>query len=124
LSAGSLVFSAKVQEVRISLGLQAEFDQSLSWLSEASRGTGISTTVPETIDVFGGWVQKPRPPHTRYLADRNRPERPRYYLPNNKGLALVKSGTADLYALRLGARFCKLCQALRAGTLHEAGFSL
>lgn len=80
------------QSVKFAAGLRATFEHKLGWLSEAKLTTSASGRVDKTIDVFGSWEANPY----TFLANV-----PRYYLPNNKGYALVKSGTSDLYALRM-----------------------
>jgi len=90
----------KLLEYNSRIGLHAYFDHSLSWLSDARVTAGVSKTLTKSLILGGGWEelqdydQNGQP---RYL----NPEVGRRYLPNNMGYALVKSGTADLFALRL-----------------------
>jgi hypothetical protein len=72
------------------VGLHVYFEHSMSYLSSASKTAGTSKTLTKSLTLGGGWEE----------ACLN-PEVGRRYLPNNMGYALVKSGTADLFALRL-----------------------
>jgi hypothetical protein len=74
------------------VGYHAYFEQSLSYLSSASKTVGTSKTLTKSLTLGGGWEEE-----GKYV----NPEVGRRYLPNNMGYALVKSGTADLFALRL-----------------------
>jgi hypothetical protein len=82
------------------VGVHAYLEHSLGYLSSASKTAGISRTLTKTLTLGGGWEEK---------QDYDQNDIPRYvnlevgqrYLPNNMGYALVKSGTADLFALRL-----------------------
>lgn len=71
-------------------GVHAYFEHSLGWLSEASKTAGTSKTVTKSLTLGGGWEEGCL---NTQVGQR--------YLPNNMGYALVKSGTADLFALRL-----------------------
>jgi len=82
----SLVFGAKAGG-----GWATALDTSTDWANEASMSTQSSASTEKTIEVFGAWE-----PNT-YSFD---PNVKRLYIPNNKGFALVRSETADLYALR------------------------
>jgi hypothetical protein len=76
------------------------FEQKNGWLSGASVTTTPAHRIDKGIEVFGAWQSIPE----AVVPGQKRPwfeNVPRYYVPNNKGLAMVKSGTADLYALRM-----------------------
>jgi hypothetical protein len=73
------------------IGLHANFEHSLGWLNDASYATESSISKKHTLDMAGGWEKN------TYQLDGGKG---RLYVPNNMGYALVKSGTADLYAMR------------------------
>ena len=81
-------------------GVHAYFEHSLGWLSEASKTAGTSKTVTKSLTLGGGWEEAQDYDQNGQLRYLNQ-EVGRRYLPNNMGYALVKSGTADLFALRL-----------------------
>jgi hypothetical protein len=82
------------------VGLHSYFEHALGWLSSASKTVGTSKTLTKSLTLGGSWEE---------AQDYDQNGLPRYlnlevgrrYLPNNMGYALVKSGTADLFALRL-----------------------
>ncbi len=81
-------------------GVHGVFEHSTGWLSSASVTAGTSKTMTKSLTLAGGWEQPlshDRDGQLQYL----NPDVGRRYLPNNVGYALVKSGTADLFALRL-----------------------
>ncbi|MEG8232638.1 LamG-like jellyroll fold domain-containing protein [Pseudomonas orientalis] len=82
----SLVFGAET-----SGGWATALDSSTAWSNDASMSTQSTSTSEKTIEVFGTWETN------TYNFD---PNVKRIYVPNNKGFALVRSETADLYALR------------------------
>ena len=67
-------------------------NKALATLAEANISTTTSAVMSKTIEVFGSWQQN------SYNFD---PLVQRLYIPNNMGYALVKSGTADYFAIRL-----------------------
>jgi hypothetical protein len=82
------------------VGAHAYFEHSTGWLSGATITAGTSKTLSKSLTLGGGWEEPQgydRDGQPRYL----NPEVGRRYLPNNVGYALVKSATADLFALRL-----------------------
>ncbi len=81
-------------------GAHISLEHSLGWLSDASVSAGTSKTLTKSLTLRGDWEELQnydQDGQPRYL----NPEVGRRYLPNNMGYALVKSGTADLFALRL-----------------------
>lgn len=73
-------------------GVHATFEHSLGWLDDASYSTDSTINQKHTLDMAGGWED-----NTYNQLDGGKG---RLYVPNNMGYALVKSGTADLYAMR------------------------
>ncbi|MEJ2746923.1 MAG: SH3 domain-containing protein [Anaerolineae bacterium] len=92
-SAGFGVFS-EVFHMDMKAGIHSTLDISSGTLNEATLGNQTSQTLRSSLDLGGGWEQDE---NGRY---RN-PVVGRRYIPNNMGYALVKSGTADLFGLRL-----------------------
>lgn len=90
-SAG-IVLSVEFQNMKFALGVRGTFEHRLGWLSQGQITASRTRSVDKTIEVFGAWQEN------TYKFDTNVP---RLYVPNNKGYALVKSGTADLFALRM-----------------------
>ena len=82
----SLVFGAEAAG-----GYATTLDKSTGWSNDASLSTQSQSSTQKTIEVFGAWETN------TYNFD---PNVKRLYIPNNKGFALVRSETADLYALR------------------------
>jgi hypothetical protein len=70
----------------------SRWDVSHGWLDDASVSLGTNRTLTSSLRLRGGW-EKPE--------DLAFPDLPPRWLPNNHGYALVKSRTADLYALQL-----------------------
>ncbi len=94
-------FSFEVGDFKFGVGVHAAFDFSLGWLSEAKVSSEKKANINKTIEVFGAWQDMPAAYQTVNQSLKQFTNVPRYYLPNNKGLAMVKSGVADIYALRL-----------------------
>jgi len=74
------------------VGVHTNFEHTLGWLNDATFTTSLSTTKSNTVKNNGAWQKN------TYKIDG---EKGFLYFPNNQGYALVNSGTADLYALRL-----------------------
>jgi hypothetical protein len=91
IDAGFLVQSL-VWKVEGSAGFRTTTEKALATLSGASISNTTGATTSKTIEVFGAWQQN------TYTFD---PLVQRLYIPNNMGYALVKSGTADYFAIRL-----------------------
>jgi hypothetical protein len=83
--------NTQIADVQLELGVQTKLESNTTWANAASLSTESRSAIEKTIDVFGAWE-----PNT-YSFD---PDVKRLYIPNNKGFALVRSETADLYALR------------------------
>ena len=73
-------------------GVQATFDQRLGWLAEAMVSNDTQVMARKTVELRGGWRDN------KYQIDAGVGG---IYFPNNMGYALVRSGTADMYALRI-----------------------
>lgn len=73
-------------------GVHATFEHSLGWLSEASVTLGSQRATSKKVELFGAWEPN------GYNVDGGAG---RMYIPNNMGYALVVSGTADLFAMRV-----------------------
>ncbi|MEP6620927.1 MAG: LamG-like jellyroll fold domain-containing protein [bacterium] len=84
--AQSLVFGAKIAG-----GWATSAETNSAWSNDAGVSTERRASTEKTIEVFGAWEAN------TYDFD---PNVTRLYIPNNKGFALVRSETADLYALR------------------------
>jgi hypothetical protein len=85
-------FSTKVLEVEALAQLHFLFEYSKSWLEEASIAIGKEKRRSIAMKLRGRW-QNPDEDFT-LLQDRR-------FLPDNTGMALVQSQTADVFALRL-----------------------
>jgi hypothetical protein len=82
------------------VGYHRNLEESRGTLSSASLTAGTSKTLTKSLVLCGGWEEMQDYDQTgqaRYL----NPEVGQRYLPNNMGYALVKSATADLFAMRL-----------------------
>lgn len=82
----------KVFGLNFSLGLQVSAQETLSALAEATVAEELATVSRRAVEVRGRWV-----PNT-YAVDGGRGD---LFYPTNVGYALVRSGTADVFALRL-----------------------
>jgi hypothetical protein len=89
ITAGFLTFIG----VDFEVGYKRTVDTNMAWSNDAVLSTESRAATEKTIEVFGAWVKRP----DAYKFD---PQVKRLYVPNNKGFALVRSATADLYALR------------------------
>ncbi|MGH9350518.1 MAG: LamG-like jellyroll fold domain-containing protein [Vicinamibacterales bacterium] len=74
------------------VGVHANFEHVLGWLNDASLTTTTNITRTNSVKVVGAWRQN------SYKINGGQGW---LYYPNNQGYALVNSGTADVYALRL-----------------------
>lgn len=85
-------FAIETVDVENVIGVHANFENSLSWLEDAS--TGISRTTAEATKMeLRGIVEN--------VGAVAYPKIGRRFVPDNMGMALVKSETADIFALRL-----------------------
>ena len=91
ISAGFIVSSLLFGFIS-KLGVHATFEHSLGWLSEASVQLGTQRSTSKKVEAFGAWE------NNAYRVDGGAG---RMYIPNNMGYALVVSGTADLFAMRV-----------------------
>jgi hypothetical protein len=90
MSTGVLVQSL-VFGTEIAVGAIGKVDSNTSWSNDASLSSESRAETEKAVEVFGAWEKN------TYDFDNNVK---RLYIPNNKGFALVRSETADLYALR------------------------
>jgi hypothetical protein len=82
----SLLFGSEFEA-----GYRQSVDTNTAWSNDAALSTESREATEKTVEVFGEWE------NNTYDFD-NKVKR--LYIPNNKGFALVRSETADLYALR------------------------
>lgn len=75
----------------VSIGLQTNFSLNLGYIEGATTSIDTKRTLSNYIDVGGNWEP----------ADGVEPNQERHYLMDNLGYALVKSGVANVYALKL-----------------------
>jgi len=87
-----LGFITSVEENKILVGARAHFDSMWSWTDEASTGVTLATGKTTSLELRG-----------RYTTSDETEQEPfgQRFLPDNIGLALVQSETADVIALRL-----------------------
>jgi hypothetical protein len=83
-----------MEESQFLIGPRARFEQSQSWLEEASAGVTRATGKTTSLELRGRYTT---PDETKQGRE---PLGPRF-APDNIGLALVQSETADVFALRL-----------------------
>ena len=74
--------------------VHARLDTSQGWLQDASLSAGTLHTLSNTLELRGRWEDRNAPAYADLGAR---------WTPDNGGYALVKSRTADLYALQLKA---------------------
>lgn len=89
LAAASL---SSIEESKVLVGLRGKFESMWSWAEQASFGTTRETGKTTSLELRG-----------RYTTPEENEKEPfgRRFIPNNTGLALVQSETADVFALRL-----------------------
>ncbi|MCG3119888.1 MAG: hypothetical protein ALAOOOJD_02441 [bacterium] len=88
------VFLSSVEESKVLFGLRARFEAMWSWMEEANVGVTRATGKTTSLELRGRYT----------TPEETTPEREpfgRRFLPDNVGLALVQSETADVFALRL-----------------------
>jgi hypothetical protein len=83
-----------VEESKFLIGPRARFEQSQSWLEEASAGVTRATGKTTSLELRGRYTT---PDEIKRGRERLGPR----FSPDNVGLALVQSETADVFALRL-----------------------
>ena len=74
------------------IGARATFDTTLGWLNEAQTSQGTTVTSISSLSLRGSREDPEHPAHPALGAR---------FVPENTGLALVQSETADVFALRL-----------------------
>jgi hypothetical protein len=80
----------EVLETEVTGGLKANFELALNWLNEASVGSGWTMGKATSLELRG-----------LFEREAGQPELGRRFIPENVGMALVESETADVFALRL-----------------------
>ncbi len=80
----------EVLEAEVTGGLKANFELALNWLNEASVGSGWAVNKATSLELRGFFER-----------EATQPALGRRFLPDNVGMALVESETADVFALRL-----------------------
>ena len=90
----------EVLNVANKVGIHAAFEHTQSWLMGSQISSTLSRTLNNTLSLGGGWEEKADHDHNGRLRYLNK-DIGRRYVPNNMGYALVKSSTADLFALRM-----------------------
>jgi hypothetical protein len=93
---GVEVFGVSFEKVAFEekIGYHNLFEESFGWSSEASASTGVTRTLTKSLSLAGRWEA---PDAAGKLLNDTVGRR---FMPDNVGYALVKSGTADLFALR------------------------
>lgn len=94
-SLAGIGLASSVEKVKVSVGVQGSIDISTAWLNEQRVGFTKGTTRLSRLGTQGSWEA---PNAVQY------PAMGRRYTLNNVGFALVKSKTADIFALRLKHR--------------------
>ncbi len=84
-----------IEEAQAFVGLQGNIETSRGWLNEQQIGFAQGTSRLSRLNMQGSWEN---PNAVQYPAMGKR------YIPKNVGFALVKSKTADIFALRLKHR--------------------
>ncbi|MCI0696583.1 LamG domain-containing protein [candidate division KSB1 bacterium] len=90
---GAIVLTS-VEESKVVFGLRARFEAMWSWMEEANVGVTRATGKTTSLELRGRYT----------TPEETTPEREpfgRRFVPDNTGLALVQSETADVFALRL-----------------------
>jgi hypothetical protein len=99
LKLGAADFSVEVASLEGHAGYHDYFESSQGWLADASVSYGTNHTLTRSLALTGAWERQKifeGEKEPRFL---NKAVGARF-VPNNVGYALVKSATADLYALR------------------------
>ncbi|MEQ1747426.1 MAG: LamG-like jellyroll fold domain-containing protein, partial [Saprospiraceae bacterium] len=89
LAAASL---SSIEESQVMVGLRAKFESMWGWTDQANTGVSRETAKSTSLELRG-----------RYTTPEENETEPfgRRFVPDNLGLALVQSETADVFALRL-----------------------
>lgn len=87
-----LLYQTKALDIQNVIGLHGNFETSWSWLSEATTGVGRSLTKAVRMELRGIVENADAVTY---------PAVGRRFVPDNIGMALVTSETADVFALRL-----------------------
>jgi hypothetical protein len=92
IATDAVFFSTKTIDVENVIGLHGNFETSWSWLNEATTGVGRSLTKATRMELRGIVENADAVTY---------PAVGRRFVPDNIGMALVTSETADVFALRL-----------------------
>lgn len=86
-----------------SLAFRNKIDHSLGWINESSTANTLTKTQTNQLDLSGSWINNTHDiSQVKAAQPAKLHEQPdRLYIPNNMGHALVRSKTADLFAVRL-----------------------
>jgi PKD repeat protein len=89
---GPIVAVTSLEETNIKVGLKSGMEYSQSWLKDASTAVGKTVSRSTSLELRGRF-ETPE--------EAAQPALGRRFIPENVGLALVQSETADVFALRL-----------------------
>lgn len=89
LAAASL---SSIEESKVLVGLRARFEAMWGWMDQANTGVSRETAKTTSLELRGRYTTPEENVHEPFG---------RRFLPDNVGLALVQSETADVFALRL-----------------------
>jgi hypothetical protein len=89
--AGPLAVLTKIEETKVLVGPKTSLEFSAGWKEDANTSVGQTTAQTTSMELRGRFT----------TAEETAREERRRFVPDNVGLALVKSETADVFALRL-----------------------
>ncbi len=87
--------ASSIEDITVQVGVQGNIDISRGWMNEQRVGFAKGTTRLSRLTTQGNW-EDPKAIQYKDLGRR--------FIPKNVGFALVKSKTADIFALRLKHR--------------------
>ena len=90
-SEAGLGLITKIEETKALVGPKTTLEFSAGWKEEANTSVGQTTAQTTSLELRGRFT----------TAQETEREQRRRFVPDNVGLALVKSETADVFALRL-----------------------
>ncbi|HEX4948950.1 MAG TPA: LamG-like jellyroll fold domain-containing protein [Blastocatellia bacterium] len=89
---GPLVAVTSFEDTNFQVGVKSGMEYSQSWLKDASTSVGQTVTRASSLELRGRFENPGK---------ETQPKLGRRFIPDNVGLALVQSETADVFALRL-----------------------
>ncbi len=104
IDAGGLVVSTFLFGFISNIGVSASFSNSLGWISDATLTEDRVVNSRRQLELRGGWAAN------NYAIDGGVGQ---IFAPSNTGYALVRSGTADMFALRLRGSGALVTYSLR-----------